>query len=169
MRARRDYHRRCEHGRRKAMCKECGGTQVCKHGVNKFHCIPCEGKHICVHKRQRFKCAECGGFLVLAKRMHRHAKGRSKQLSLPFEITVDDILVLMGDGFCPVLGLPFNLKARKLVDGSATLDKFNPLLGYVRGNCTVISKLANTIKQNTTSTQVRRVADWMEAIERRCE
>lgn len=80
---------------------------------------------------------------------------------MPFSITKDYILKLIGDGICPVLGIRYDLTSCKPVDASMTLDKIIPSLGYVNGNCAVISKLANTIKSNANSKQVRRVADWM--------
>ena len=36
-------HKKCEHGRRRSVCKECGGSGICEHG------------------RQRSQCKECGG------------------------------------------------------------------------------------------------------------
>ncbi len=43
----------------------------------------------------------------------------------------------------------------------ASIDKFYPQLGYVNGNVSVISRRANTIKGDSRSEQVLRVALWM--------
>ena len=51
----------CEHGRRKAYCKECGGIGICEHGRQKRQCKECGGIGICEHGRQKAYCKECGG------------------------------------------------------------------------------------------------------------
>lgn len=98
--------------------------------------------------------------------MHSSTRSRARRLGVDFAINAEEILKLIGDGRCPVFGAPFDLSSRKVGDWSATLDKFAPSLGYVPGNCFVISKLANSIKQNATSAQVRRVSDWMDSVEK---
>ena len=52
---------RCEHGRRRSTCKECGGSGVCEHGRQRSDCKECGGKSICEHGRVRSRCKECGG------------------------------------------------------------------------------------------------------------
>lgn len=63
---------------------------------------------------------------------------------------------------CPVLGIPLRPGDGVSHDGSPQLDRLVPELGYVSGNVAVISRLANTIKQNATPQQIRAVADWFE-------
>jgi hypothetical protein len=44
-----------------------------------------------------------------------------------------------------------------------SLDRIDPVLGYVQGNIAVISHLANTLKNNCTDPQVfRRIAEYLE-------
>jgi hypothetical protein len=107
-------------------------------------------------------CKVCGGFPVLARVMWKTAKDRSVQDNIPFTITVEDILILIGDGRCPILGIPYNLNAKHAGDDSASLDKFYPSLGYTRENCTVISNKANRIKSNASVEEVQRVLAWMQ-------
>ena len=52
---------KCEHGRRKSQCKECGGSSICEHGRQKSRCKECGGVSICEHGRQKSQCKECGG------------------------------------------------------------------------------------------------------------
>ena len=52
---------KCEHGRRKDRCKECGGSQICEHGKRKERCKECCGSEICEHDRRRSECKDCGG------------------------------------------------------------------------------------------------------------
>ena len=51
----------CPHGRRRSLCKECGGSGICEHGRERHQCKECGGASICEHGRQRSKCKECGG------------------------------------------------------------------------------------------------------------
>ena len=51
----------CPHGKRRSLCKECGGGSICVHGRERSKCKECGGSGICVHGRQRSKCKECGG------------------------------------------------------------------------------------------------------------
>jgi hypothetical protein len=100
----------------------------------------------------------------MAGHMRAGAKQRAKRDGLPFSITSKDILELIGDGHCPVFGICYDVSSNKSTDASATLDKIIPSLGYVKGNCAVISRRANYIKSNATVSEIRRVADWMEKI-----
>lgn len=52
---------RCEHGRNKYACKECGGKAICSHGVFKAGCRRCGGSAFCEHGRHKYFCKECGG------------------------------------------------------------------------------------------------------------
>jgi hypothetical protein len=94
--------------------------------------------------------------------MRASARRRAKRDGLPFNLSNKDIYKLLQGGVCPVLGLPFNFHSHKMTDASATLDKFVPALGYVRGNCFVISALANRLKGSATPEQLFRVAYWVE-------
>jgi hypothetical protein len=49
---------RCDHGRRKRQCKDCG-TGSCQHGRRKGQCKDC-GTGRCKHGRDRNKCKNCG-------------------------------------------------------------------------------------------------------------
>ena len=50
----------CEHGRQRSRCKECGGSSLCEHGRQRTRCKDCGGSGICEHGRQRTQCKECG-------------------------------------------------------------------------------------------------------------
>ena len=51
--------RKCEHGRNRYQCKECGGGSICEHGRLRYQCKECGGSQICEHGRERRKCKEC--------------------------------------------------------------------------------------------------------------
>ena len=52
---------KCEHGRQRNKCKDCGGSQICEHGRQRNTCKDCGGASICEHGRQRNTCKDCGG------------------------------------------------------------------------------------------------------------
>jgi hypothetical protein len=64
---------KCEHGRRRSLCKECGGSSICEHGRRRPICKECGGSSICEHGRERSKCTECGGSSIC-----EHGRQRSK-------------------------------------------------------------------------------------------
>jgi hypothetical protein len=52
---------RCQHGRQKSRCKECGGSSICKHGKLKQLCAQCDGSSLCSHLKRKWICRECKG------------------------------------------------------------------------------------------------------------
>ena len=52
---------KCEHGRNRYACKECGGSRFCEHGRQRSVCKECGGGSICEHGRIHYQCKECGG------------------------------------------------------------------------------------------------------------
>jgi hypothetical protein len=53
--------KKCEHGKRKCFCKECGGNQFCTHNKRKDYCKECGGSQICKHNKRKDMCKECAG------------------------------------------------------------------------------------------------------------
>jgi hypothetical protein len=64
---------KCEHGRQRSKCKECGGANICKHGRQRSNCKECGGSGICEHGRRRSVCKECGGGSIC-----QHGRRRSR-------------------------------------------------------------------------------------------
>lgn len=87
------------------------------------------------------------------------AKRRAKLEGLPFTITIDDIVI---PDMCPVLGIPIVLGQPANSPNLPSLDKFDPALGYVPGNITVMSLRANSLKRDATTEEIRLVYQWME-------
>ncbi len=96
------------------------------------------------------------------KSMWHGAKTRAKAKDLPFNITSQDIII---PTLCPVLKIPLIQGTGTITDNSPTLDKRIPHLGYVVGNVTVISSLANRIKTNANSHQIAAVLEYVKSIE----
>ena len=89
------------------------------------------------------------------------ARHRAKKNGLPFDLSLDDIIV---PTHCPVLGIPlFSVKgqSRPPVPNAPTLDRVIPSLGYVNGNVQVISFRANTLKRDGTLEEIEAIARYM--------
>jgi hypothetical protein len=69
-------YKKCEHGKQKARCKQCGGSQICEHGKNKTLCKQCGGSAYCEHDKLKQQCKECGGSAYCE---HGKYKPRCKQ------------------------------------------------------------------------------------------
>jgi tRNA G26 N,N-dimethylase Trm1 len=90
--------------------------------------------------------------------MFRAAKKRAKEQNVPFDITIEDIIV---PEYCPILGIKLQFNVGLSKDNSPTLDKIIPSLGYVKGNIAVISKRANTIKNDASIEDIEKVFNWL--------
>ena len=86
------------------------------------------------------------------------ARARAKTQNVPFNITIEDIVV---PEYCPVLGIKLEFNVNLSKDNSPTLDKIIPELGYIKGNIAVISKRANTIKSNASYEEIQKLLDWL--------
>ena len=50
---------KCEHGRIRSTCKECGGTSICEHGRQRSTCKECGGTSVSEQGRIRSQCITC--------------------------------------------------------------------------------------------------------------
>lgn len=88
----------------------------------------------------------------------RAARVRASKNGIPFNIDLTDIHI---PDVCPVLGIPIVRGKGKKESGSATLDRFDNDLGYVKGNVWVISSKANLMKNNATMKELIAFANWV--------
>lgn len=93
-------------------------------------------------------------------------KTKCKKLNIPFDITLDDLVI---PDVCPVLGIPlkFGVKTAnkfrerrgvQTPDDSPSVDRIFPELGYIKGNIVIVSYRANNIKTNATPEELQQVA-----------
>lgn len=92
------------------------------------------------------------------------AKRRSERDGIPFDLTIEDIVIPTR---CPVLGITLRPSeaGEGRHDAAPSIDRIKPELGYVRGNTVIISWRANCLKRDATAIELRRLADWLEFIE----
>lgn len=87
-----------------------------------------------------------------------YCKSRAKKKQLPFTIEQTDIQI---PDVCPVLGIPLVMKAGGRQNGTPTVDRIKPELGYVKNNVTVISWRANRLKNDATLEELQAVVNYM--------
>jgi hypothetical protein len=102
-------------------------------------------------ERRKAEIASGGprGILAQKRQMLSGARSRAKRGGYPCTITLDDFHI---PEVCPVLGIEITLGGQggRPTDGSPSLDKIIPALGYVPGNCIVTSQRANVLKSDAT-------------------
>lgn len=90
----------------------------------------------------------------------RDVRRRCAKEGIAFDLIPADIPV---PAVCPILGVPF-VFGEMGHPCSPSVDRTNPARGYVRGNVSVISRRANTMKSDCIDPEAfRRLADWLEA------
>lgn len=88
----------------------------------------------------------------------QQARRRAKLNGLPFDLTLEDLEIPTK---CPVLGIPLRVNDGHAKDDSYSLDRLIPELGYIKGNVTVISHKANTVKSNASIEELEKVLKWL--------
>ena len=129
-------------------CRACGQDEWYRHRSGAEECAPCQRTR--VRGLLRIKRRD------LFFRMLETAKERARQYNIPFTITRRDLAAVMTDR-CPVFGAPWGRGRWK-----PSLDRLDPIAGYVPGNIAVISVQANMIKSDATAEQVLNVGRWMQ-------
>lgn len=96
----------------------------------------------------------------------RSARWRANKYKIEFDITLDDLTPLMVK-FCPVFKTPLEYSAQKgkgYNPNAASLDRINNDFGYVRGNIIIMSRRANSIKNDGTADEHMAIAMWMKRV-----
>jgi hypothetical protein len=80
------------------------------------------------------------------------SKENSKDRGLDFNLDVDDIII---PKYCPLLGIELVLGIENYKSPNYySIDRIDSSKGYVKDNIQIISRLANTMKNNATKEQL---------------
>lgn len=93
--------------------------------------------------------------------MLNHKRANARIDGVEFTITKADLVM---PEVCPVLGVRLAAVGSSS-DWSPSLDRFDPTKGYIPGNVRIISKRANTLKNNGTAEEHERIAAWMRSVD----
>lgn len=92
----------------------------------------------------------------------KRAEQRAKTKNVPFDLSISDIVI---PEICPILGVKFEIAAKgEPRDYSPSLDRIDPLRGYVKGNIQIISMKANRIKSNASIEEIEKVLGYLKLI-----
>ena len=139
-------------------------------------CITCEGEFKQNRPWQKFCSSSCklkhargtapekyAAYKAKASGMYSRVKSRAKKQDIPFDITLEDIII---PEICPVLGLKleWNFGRQGYFPNSPSVDKIKPHLGYTKGNVRVISARANLLKSDATSAEMSLILEDLREI-----
>lgn len=82
------------------------------------------------------------------------AKSRSKRQGVEFNLELNDVIIPL---LCPVLGVPLVIGNIQENGFSPSLDRVDNNGGYIKGNVWVISRRANTIKNDSTLDELEKL------------
>ena len=88
------------------------------------------------------------------------AKRRAKATGTEFSLTLDSIKI---PDVCPVLGIPLARGESIAHDGSPSLDRIVPSLGYTNTNVRVIFFRSNRLKQDATLSELEALIAYIRA------
>jgi len=93
-----------------------------------------------------------------SKWLYHIARARARRKNIEWGLEISDIIVPRK---CPVLGIKLAMNSVMPKDNSATIDRINPKIGYIKSNVSVISNLANKIKSNATAEEIKKTYQWL--------
>jgi mannitol-specific phosphotransferase system IIBC component len=155
---------KCEHGRRRNRCKDCGGTSICEHDRIRSTCKDCGGASICEHNRIRSRCKDCGGGSICE---HDRKRSQCKQCSDPIKVTINNWISHSrqsdkkkdrydANNFidkCFLKGLVEDyqncyycttpLQYIEYNDDLATIERIDNTLGHIKSNCVIACRKCN--------------------------
>ena len=93
----------------------------------------------------------------------RAAKDRAGRFGREFSIGIGDLKPFPDK--CPLLGIDLNYTGTGKATGySASIDRVDSSKGYIKGNVRIVSRRANIIKLDATSTELRLIADNLDRL-----
>lgn len=149
------------------LCKKCKETKPISNFLNKKNCLrprcaACrsEDKRDARRKNvEKYRLMEKEYKIRNPERtILKNIKSRAKRSNIPFNLELSDIII---PEFCPVLGIKLSKISNKLCDNTPSVDRLIPEKGYVKGNITIISYRANTIKNNGTVEEHQKIIQYM--------
>lgn len=84
--------------------------------------------------------------------LYNQAKRSSKPRGLSFSLGIEDILI---PTLCPYLEIPLTkTQGKGIIWSNASIDRIDNTKGYIKGNIQIISRLANSMKQQASKEEL---------------
>ena len=152
---------KCEHGKQKCRCKECGGKSICPHGRRniecslcenssqicihkkiKNRCLLCDGSYICDHKKRKDSCRECNSddMKFTIKTILHCSKNEDKKRNLYDEenfIDYDYVDDLINNSLNKCMYCYVNLINNKYSPKMLSIERIDVNKGHIKGNCSI--------------------------------
>ena len=138
---------KCEHGKRKDKCVECGGAGICEHKRRKAQCVECGGTEICEHKRQRDHCKQCTNpQKVLINTWMSGSKKADKHRKQETNITREFCAQIIAESGNRCCYCAIDLQMLERTANLMTIERIDNRIGHVIGNCRVACLHCNCAK-----------------------
>ena len=148
---RRNYVKKnkCEHGKRKDKCIECGGVGICEHKRQKDKCIECGGSGICEHKREKNKCKKCMNSTeqkrYIIQQMIKNSRQADKKSNKYDADNFIDKCFLEGlfedNEECYYCKVPFTYEEK--CSTLVTIERLKNSIGHIKSNCVLACLTCN--------------------------
>jgi len=125
----RKRNKKCEHGRRKSRCKECGGGSICEHGRRKDNCKFC-GDEIKITI----------GLMIRHSKFNDKKNNRYDQTNFIDKCFVKNLIEDCEDKcyYCKC-----ELQYIDFTGNLATIERIDNKIGHIKGNCVIACRTCN--------------------------
>lgn len=149
-----DFHKsNMTNDKRQAFCKECNRSSTTVERRKAYNVRRQCRRQDPVYKSREYEKGKLQRINYREKYLLKGIKKRCQESGLPFNITESDIII---PEICPILKIPLTKGVMNIGDwNSPSVDRVIPELGYVKGNIVVMSKKANTMKNNATIEELK--------------
>jgi hypothetical protein len=143
----------CEHGRRRNTCKDCGGSGICEHNKQRHHCKDCSGASICEHDRERSTCKDCKDPRdITFKRWIRNSKQKDKKYNMYDANNFIDYCFLRAlveeDDIPTCIYCSCKLQFIQRKSTLATIERIDNTIGHIKSNCVLACHSCNITRSN---------------------
>jgi len=125
--------------------------------------VPLKTNVVKMKRKERYEEVECNPQSRDYKlSMLRIAKARARRRNIFFELSLENIEI---GAKCPILGIPFEVGSVNW-QSSPSLDRIDNRRGYEPDNVIVVCMMANSIKNQATPDQIKKVGKFYEKLYR---
>lgn len=148
--------RKCRRGNKQYVFRQ-GCCNACEYSLRKeFHLTWRKSARGAFLRKQNTKNFRSN----YAKYTLHSLKMRASRKGLKFNLDESDLKLPKK---CPVLGIKLQRNGGKARDNSPSVDRINPLKGYIKGNVAIISNRANLLKNNASLAELESILAYVKS------